>query len=232
MLLYQVPDGGTQLDVRLVNETVWLNIDQMAKLFGVDKSGISRHLKNIFESGELVREATVTNFAMVRVEGVREVKRNIDFYNLDAIISVGYRVNSILATRFRIWATQRLWEYLMENFSINGHDQHGIGRVESMVEQPTATDSANDQRLAKECNSDATTDKNLPFESESSLPLEIFPQDAINFHNLQKQAAKDQQDVSFFLSFTGRILGYFKKKTYYTILTRNTANIYPEKTLA
>ena len=119
ILLYQAPDGATKLNVRLVNESVWLSIDQMALLFGVDKSGVSRHLKNIFSSGELVKTATVANFATVQTEGERQVNRDIEYYNLDAIISVGYRVNSIRGTQFRIWATQRLREYIVKGFTMD-----------------------------------------------------------------------------------------------------------------
>ena len=119
LLLYQADESGPRLEVRLHDESVWLNLNQMAELFQVDKSGISRHLKNIFESGELAREATVANFATVQKEGKREVNRQVEHFNLDAIISVGYRVNSIRGTQFRIWATQRLKEYLIKGFTLD-----------------------------------------------------------------------------------------------------------------
>lgn len=90
MLIYQSADGNIKIDVRFEKETVWLSLGQMATLFGRDKSTISRHVKNVFEEGELSPEATVTNFATVQAEGNREVTRNIDYYNLDVIISVGY----------------------------------------------------------------------------------------------------------------------------------------------
>ncbi len=105
ILLYQTDDGQTTLDVKLQAETVWLSLNQMADLFSRDKSVISRHLGNIFKTDELNRESTVAKFATVQQEGAREVRRRIDFFNLDAIISVGYRVNSIRGTQFRIWAT-------------------------------------------------------------------------------------------------------------------------------
>ena len=116
ILLYQAPDGTTKLNVRLVNESVWLSIDQMALLFGVDKSGISRHLKNIFATGELVKPAVVSKFATTAADGKNYP---VDHYNLDAIISVGYRVNSIRGTQFRIWATQRLREYIVKGFTMD-----------------------------------------------------------------------------------------------------------------
>lgn len=119
MLIYQSADGKIKIDVRFEKETVWLTLDQMATLFGRDKSTISRHIKNVFEEGELSLEATVANFATVQIEGKREVVRNIDYYNLDVIISVGYRVKSQQGTQFRIWATQRLREYIIKGFALN-----------------------------------------------------------------------------------------------------------------
>ena len=119
MLIYQSADGNIKLDVRFEKETVWLSLDQMATLFGRDKSTISRHAKNVFEEGELSPKATVANFATVQLEGNREVSRNIDYYNLDVIISVGYRVKSQQGTQFRIWATQRLKEYIIKGFALN-----------------------------------------------------------------------------------------------------------------
>jgi len=118
-LLYRTEDGKTRIEVRMQNETVWLSLNQMAELFQVDKSGISRHLKNIFESGELLQTGTVANFATVQKEGERTVQRELECYNLDAIISVGYRVYSIRGTQFRIWATGRLREYLVKGFTLD-----------------------------------------------------------------------------------------------------------------
>lgn len=118
-LLYRTEDGKIRIETRMENETVWLTINHMAELFDVDKSGISRHLKNIFESGELQREATVAKFATVQSEGGRSVTRELEYFNLDVIISVGYRVNSIRGTQFRIWATQRLQEYLIKGFTMD-----------------------------------------------------------------------------------------------------------------
>jgi len=118
-LLYQTEDGHVRLETRLQNETIWLTINQLATLFGVDKSGISRHLKNIYETGELRREATVAKFATVQQEGERQVSRELECYNLDAIISVGYRVNSIRGTQFRIWATERLKEFIIKGFTLD-----------------------------------------------------------------------------------------------------------------
>ena len=115
-LLYQTEDGRIRLDVRLQDETVWLTQPLMAELFQTTQQNISQHIRNIFEEGELTSEATHKKFLSVRREGKRDVRRELDFYNLDMIISVGYRVKSLIASRFRIWATQRLKEYIVKGF--------------------------------------------------------------------------------------------------------------------
>ena len=119
LIIYQTEDGQTKIDVRMENETVWLSLDQMAELFQRDKSTVSRHIKNIFAEGELSESATVANFATVQSEGERAVSRNITHYNLDVIISVGYRVKSLRGTQFRIWANTILKEYLIKGFTMN-----------------------------------------------------------------------------------------------------------------
>jgi hypothetical protein len=118
-LLYRSPNGAVKVEIFLKNENIWLTQEKIASLFGVDRSVITKHLKNIFESEELDKEATCAKFAQVRDEGGRSVNREIEFYNLDAIISVGYRVNSIQATNFRIWATERLREYIIKGFTMD-----------------------------------------------------------------------------------------------------------------
>ena len=118
-LLYQTEDGRTQVEVRMDGETTWLSLGQMAELFQRDKSVISRHINNLFKEGELRREATVAEFATVQREGKREVARDVDYFNLDVIISVGYRVKSHRGTQFRIWATQRLREYIVKGFTLD-----------------------------------------------------------------------------------------------------------------
>ena len=119
IIIYQTEDGLTKISVNLQNETVWLSLDQMAELFQRNKSTISRHIKNIFIEGELVRESTVANFATVQNEGDRQVERNIEYYNLDVIISVGYRVKSFRGTQFRIWANSVLKEYIIKGFAMD-----------------------------------------------------------------------------------------------------------------
>ncbi|MDU9047585.1 MAG: RhuM family protein [Candidatus Electrothrix sp. Rat3] len=112
LLIYQNPSGDIKIDVRLEEETVWLTQAHMAELFQVKPQNITMHLKNIYAEGELFEQATCKEFLQVQTEGSRRVERKRKFYNLDTIISVGYRVKSHLATQFRIWATQCLKEYL------------------------------------------------------------------------------------------------------------------------
>lgn len=119
IVIYKNAKEGAKVEVRLENETVWLPLNQIAKLFDTDKSGISRHVKNIYKSGELNPEATVAKIATVQKEGRREIKRLIEFYNLDLILSVGYRVNSKRATQFRIWANKILKQYLIRGYAVN-----------------------------------------------------------------------------------------------------------------
>jgi len=119
ILVYQADNGKIKLDVRLQDETVWLTQQLIAELFQTTIPNISMHVRNIYEEGELTPEATIKKFLTVRQEGTREVRRELDFYNLDMIISVGYRVKSLIATRFRIWATQRLKEYIVKGFTMD-----------------------------------------------------------------------------------------------------------------
>ena len=119
VLVYRTEDGTIRLDVRLEDETVWLTQQMMAELFQSSKQNISHHIQAIYEEGELEPEATVKKYLTVRREGNRDVRRELDYYNLDMIISVGYRVKSLVATRFRIWATQRLTEYIVKGFTMD-----------------------------------------------------------------------------------------------------------------
>jgi hypothetical protein len=119
ILIYQNSEGSIKIDVRLEEESVWLTQAQLCELFQKSKATISEHIKNVFEEGELDASATVRNFRTVQTEGKREVERAIDYYNLDVIISVGYRVKSPQGTQFRIWATQRLKEYIIKGFTLN-----------------------------------------------------------------------------------------------------------------
>lgn len=118
-LLYTAPNGGIKVEVLLSNETIWLTQKRMAELFGVGVAAISKHLDNIYASGELQREATISILETVQQEGARQVARKLEYFNLDAVISVGYRVNSAQATQFRIWATQLIKEYIIKGFAMD-----------------------------------------------------------------------------------------------------------------
>ena len=119
VLVYEAPDGTVRVDVRLEQNTVWLTQDQMSQLFGRERSVITKHVRNVFHEGELEPEATCAKFAQVQTEGKRTVTREIDHYNLDVIISVGYRVKSTQGTRFRQWATHVLREHLVQGYTFN-----------------------------------------------------------------------------------------------------------------
>ena len=119
IIIYTSKDGVIKVDTTIVEDTIWMSQNELAKLFDTTKNNISSHMKNIFESGELEESSTVKNFLTVQKEGTRNVKRMVTHYNLDAIIAVGYRINSKRATDFRIWATKILKEYMIKGFSLN-----------------------------------------------------------------------------------------------------------------
>ena len=127
MAIYQAPDGGIQMDVRLEKESLWLNLNQLATLLDRDKSVISRHLRNIFKEGELKHESVVAKNATTASDGKTY---QVDYYNLDAIISVGYRVNSIRGTQFRIWATKVLRDHIVQGYTVN---QSRLGELHQAV---------------------------------------------------------------------------------------------------
>ncbi len=119
LIIYQTDDGGTRIETRLEDETVWLTQVGLAELFQTTRQNIGQHIQNIFDEGEVDVVSTIKKFFIVQTEGERKVQREIDHYNLDVILSVGYRVKSRIATHFRIWATQRLREYIVKGFTMN-----------------------------------------------------------------------------------------------------------------
>lgn len=129
LIFYKSEDGNIQLNVKLEKDTVWLTQSQMSNLFGVDRTVIVRHIRNIYKSAELCEDATCAKNAQVQEEGGRTVRRTIPYYNLDMIISVGYRVNSKNATQFRIWATSILKQYLIKGYAINDQRLQQLGEV-------------------------------------------------------------------------------------------------------
>jgi hypothetical protein len=120
-LIYQTDDGQTRIQVRVEGDTVWLSQRDMAELFQTTKQNVSLHIQNIYGEGELTPLATVKKYLTVQTEGARQIEREVEHYNLDVIISVGYRVKSLRGTQFRIWATQRLREYIIKGFTLDDH---------------------------------------------------------------------------------------------------------------
>lgn len=135
VVVYEAPDGQIRVDVRLEQDTVWLTQAQMAELFGRERSVVTKHIRNAFKEGELDPEATCAKFAQVQTEGGRTVSREVDHYNLDVIISVGYRVKSLRGTQFRIWATNTLREHLLRGYTLNERRlrERGLGEIEQAV---------------------------------------------------------------------------------------------------
>ena len=127
IIIYQTEDGLTKIDVKVENETVWLSQQQMSELYNTTKQNISLHIKNIFEEDELSEDSTVKEFLTVQKEGNRDVERKVKYYNLDMIISLGYRIKSKIATNFRRWATERLKEYMIKGFTMDDERLKGNG---------------------------------------------------------------------------------------------------------
>ena len=127
IVIYQTEDGKTKIDVRFIDETVWLTQQQMAKLFQTSRTNVVEHIRHIFEEEELDELSTCRNFRQVRTEGTRQISREITYYNLDMIISLGYRVHSRIATQFRKWATARLKEYIVKGFTMDDERLKKLG---------------------------------------------------------------------------------------------------------
>lgn len=127
VIIYQTEDGLTHIDVKIEDETVWLTQQQMVELFHTSRTNVVEHIKNIYNEGELDENSTCRNFRQVQLEGSREVARNIQHYNLDMIISLGYRVKSVIAANFRIWATGILKEYMIKGFTMDDDRLKGNG---------------------------------------------------------------------------------------------------------
>jgi len=140
IIFYTTPEGVTKVEVVFQDDTFWLTINRIADLFSTSKQDISYHLRQIYETGELTREATVKEILTVQSEGNRNISRKLDYYNLDAIIAVGYRVNSIKATQFRIWATQTLREFIVKGFVLDDerlklNKRFGLDYFEELLER-------------------------------------------------------------------------------------------------
>jgi hypothetical protein len=186
-LLYTAPNGAIKVEVLLSNETIWLTQKRMAELFGVGVAAISKHLDNIYESGELQREATLSVLETVQQEGARQVTRKLEYYNLDAVISVGYRVNSAQATQFRIWATQLIKEYIIKGFAMDDERlKNGRFFGKDYFRELLELVRMSDYKTIAESNNFIVLDKYSPewkvaegYQSESDLERELI-QDLVN----------------------------------------------------
>lgn len=158
LVIFQAKNGALELRGDLKNETLWASLNQIAEIFGTDKSGISRHIRNIYESNELNKKATVAKIATVKTEGGRTIERDIEYYNLDLILSVGYRVNSKTATLFRQWATKTLREHLTKGYTLNkkvilkNYDQFikNVSDIQALLPENVTLDPKNILDLVKE----------------------------------------------------------------------------------
>ena len=133
VVIYQGKNGEIKFDADISKETIWATYQQIADLFGVDRTGVVRHINNIYKIGELERDATCAKIAQVRYEGEREIERYVDIFNLDAIISVGYRINSKRATDFRIWATKTLKQHILKGYTVNQERMDQLGKMLEIV---------------------------------------------------------------------------------------------------
>ena len=185
-ILYTAPSGEVRIEIYVQNETVWLTQQKIADLFGVDRTVVTKHLKNIYTEGELEKTATSAKYAQVQKEGEREVKRNIDFYNLDAIISVGYRVNSTKATQFRIWATKTLKEYIIKGFAIDderlkqGKTLFGKDYFKELLERVRSI-RASERRIYQQV-TDIFAECSIDYDSQSPITKKFYATIQNKFH--------------------------------------------------
>ncbi|MFM2374545.1 MAG: hypothetical protein RLZZ234_540 [Candidatus Parcubacteria bacterium] len=185
VVIYQAKSGAIELRTDKGTDTVWATLDQMAVLFGRDKSVVSRHLKNIYSEGELIERATVAKNATVQIEGKREVERVIEYYNLDAIISVGYRVNSKTATQFRQWATKTLRAHITKGYTLNpkrvGHNYEefmtAVANVQSLLPEHVVLDPKAVLELIKEF-------------ASTFVSLDAYDRDALLLRSVSKKQVK------------------------------------------
>jgi hypothetical protein len=193
-LIYQAKDGAIELRLDKKNETILANINQVAELFGVQKAAISKHLNSIFQEGELKKAATVSILETVQIEGRRKVERKIEFYNLDAIIAVGYRVNSKQATNFRIWATKVLKSYLLDGYVVN--KKHIAKNYEKFLEVLEEIKVLSGKKNLKDSDLDPSFAIDLVKGfAETRLSLDAYDKDNLKIDNVTKDqitlSAKD-----------------------------------------
>jgi hypothetical protein len=192
LAIYQAKDGAIEFRLDKENETILASINQVAELFGVQKAAISKHLNNIFKEGELKKSATVSNLETVQTEGKRQVERKIEFYNLDAIIAVGYRVNSKQATNFRIWATKILKSYLVDSYVVN--KKQIAKNYEKFIETLNEIKALSTKSKDSDLNPSFAIDLVKGF-AETWLSLDAYDKDNLKIDNVTKEqitlSAKD-----------------------------------------
>jgi hypothetical protein len=185
-LVYNTPDRDVKVNAIIKDDTIWLTQKSMAELFGVQTPAISKHLKNIFDEGELEETATVSKMETVQVEGNRQITRQVDFYNLDAIISVGYRVNSIQATHFRIWATKVLKEYIQKGFVLDderlkqGRDAFGKDYFRELLERVRSI-RASERRIYQQI-TDIFAECSIDYDKDSQITQDFYATVQNKFH--------------------------------------------------
>ena len=181
IIIYQTPKGDTKIDVLVKEETVWITQVQMTELFQTTKQNISLHIKNIYEEGELEAEGTVKEYLTVQQEGKRKVKRMVQFYNLDVIISVGYRVKSHVGTHFRKWATQRLRDYIIKGFVLDDErlKQARNNYFDELLQQIRDIRSTEKVFYRKVCDIFSTS---VDYDSQTDLAQQFFASIQNKFH--------------------------------------------------
>ena len=195
-ILYTTPNGKVKVEIFLRNENIWLTQAKIAEHFGVERSLVTKHLKNIFSEGELDKVATSAKIAQVQVEGTRNVAREVEYYNLDAILSVGYRVNSAQATQFRIWATERLKEYIIKGFTMDDERLKDPRRIfgKDYFEEQLARirDIRNSERRLYQKITDIYAQCSADYSSESDITKRFFAtlQNKLHFAIVGKTAAE------------------------------------------
>ncbi len=192
--IYKTPEGKTSIEVKLEKDTVWLSLNQMADFFKRDKSVISRHINNIYKEGELERDSTVAKIATVQKEGKREIIRNIEYFNLDVIISVGYRIKSKRGTQFRIWANQVIKDYLIKGYVIN--QQRLQKQSEQFNELKETIKILENTRNYKELTNDESKGL-LKIISDYSYALEILDQYDYQTLKIENTSGKEVYQLTY-----------------------------------
>ncbi|MCR4285424.1 MAG: virulence RhuM family protein [Candidatus Kaiserbacteria bacterium] len=248
LVIYQAKSGALELRGDFEKETIWASLDQIAGVFGRDKSVISKHLKNIYKEGELSEQATVAKNATVQIEGKRTVVRTIEYYNLDAIISVGYRVNSKVATQFRIWATKTLREYITKGYTINkkrvgkNYDafMKAVSDVQSLLPEHVTLDPKAVLELIKEFAStwvslDAYDKEELELKGITKKKVSLVSSDLLSaIGDLRKELVKKNEATQMFASerregniegIVGNVMQSFGGKAMYPTVEEKAAHL-------